>query len=123
MLSDPEQGSLPELWQKPAFSELLEALQNLRVEPPIWNLKISRAEILKKQQEVTAHQRREVLSLLSDIIKSSLAWLENDDQREEIWEEASKRLSERCGRTGMSTLPTHIPRDLLQHGNQCMRGR
>jgi hypothetical protein len=32
-----------------------------------------------------------------------LAWLGDDDEREVIWEEASKRMSERCGRTGMLT--------------------
>jgi hypothetical protein len=42
-----------------------------------------------------------VVSFLSTVIKSSLAWLGSDDEREVIWEEASKRMSERCGRTGM----------------------
>jgi hypothetical protein len=78
---------------------LLECLKKLHVEPRVWNLNVSRADILK-EQDATAHDRRETVSFLSTIIKSSLAWLDSDDEREVIWEEASKRLSERCGRTG-----------------------
>lgn len=66
---------------------------------------VSRAKILKEQQQAaTAHDRREIISFLSSIIKSSLVWLDTNDEREVIWEEASKRMSERCGRTGMSHL-------------------
>ncbi|KAK3329448.1 putative methyltransferase-domain-containing protein [Apodospora peruviana] len=93
--------ALPHLWQKPASHELLECLKKLRLEPPIWNPKVSRAEILKRrEQAATAQDRREIVDFLSAIIKSSLAWIDDDDEREEILEEASKRLSERCGRTG-----------------------
>jgi hypothetical protein len=98
-LLPPPENELPHLWQKPAYEVLLECLKKLHVEPRVWNLNVSRADILK-EQDATAHDRRETVSFLSTIIKSSLAWLDSDDERDVIWEEASKRLSERCGRTG-----------------------
>ncbi|KAK3695063.1 putative methyltransferase-domain-containing protein [Podospora appendiculata] len=109
--SEPPQ--LAHLWQKPAFNDLVSCLQGLRLDLPVWNLDVSRSEVLKKQQQQqqqqqqeaaassTAHDRREIISFLSSVIKSSLAWLDTDDERGEVWEEASKRLSERCGRTAM----------------------
>lgn len=97
----PPEDELPYLWQKPAYEVLLQRLKKLHVEPRVWGLQVSRADILK-EQTVTSHDRREIVSFLSTIISSSLAWLNSDDEREVIWEEASKRMSERCGRTGMS---------------------
>lgn len=94
-----EPRDLPQVWQKPTFAALLEALQHLRIEPPMWNIKASRTEIIEKQ-ESTAHYRREVAAYLSSIIKSGLAWIEDEEDRDAIWEEASKRFSERCGRSG-----------------------
>lgn len=111
MLISSSEIELPHVWQKPAFDDLLECLRKLRVEQPVWGLKASRDEILKKQNEAfAAHNRREIISFLSAIIKSSLGWIDGDDQREEIWEEASKRMSERCGRAG--TYPGWLPLDV-----------
>ncbi|KAH8883893.1 hypothetical protein GQ53DRAFT_752732 [Thozetella sp. PMI_491] len=104
--AQPEQ--LVQLWQKPAFQELLECLNKLRQEPPVWNLNATRSEILE-EQESTAHSRREINLYLSNIIKSGLAWIENEDDREEIWTEASKRMSERCGRTAMGEITRRWP--------------
>ena len=101
MLPPTSEIVLPHLWQKPAFDGLLRCLRKLRVEQPVWGAKVSRDEILKEQSEIfAAHDRREIVSFLSSIIKSSLVWIDGDDEREEIWNEASKRMSERCGRTG-----------------------
>lgn len=101
LLSSPEDDELPHLWQKPAYDVLLACLKKLHVEPRLWNAHVSRAD-MPKEQAATAHDRREIVSFLSTIIKSSLVWLDNDDEREVIWDEASKCMSERCGRTGMS---------------------
>lgn len=101
MLLPATEDEFPHLWQKPSYEVLLARLQKLRVEPRVWGLLDSRAEILK-DQAATAYYKREIISFLSTIISSSLGWLGNDDEREVIWEEASKRMSERCGRTGMS---------------------
>ncbi len=97
-----EDEELPHLWQKPAYDVLFASLKKLHVEPRVWTAHVSRADVLK-EQAATAHARREMVSFLSTVIKSSLAWLDSDDEREVIWEEASKRMSERCGRTGMPT--------------------
>ncbi|KAM7224353.1 putative methyltransferase domain containing protein [Rhypophila decipiens] len=101
---------LPHLWQKPTSPDLLNCLKELRIEPPVWNLKVSRTEILKEQSQIlAAHDKREIISFLSSIIKSSLSWIESEDEREEVWNEASKRLSERCGRTAMGEITRNWP--------------
>ncbi|KAJ0122174.1 hypothetical protein J7T55_002686 [Diaporthe amygdali] len=97
----------PQVWQKPAFPLLLATLQRLRVDPPAWNLKASRNDILK-HQETPVQDPREIAAYLSTIIKSPLGWLDDDD-RETIWDEASKRFSERCGRSAMSEITRRWP--------------
>ncbi|KAK0748057.1 putative methyltransferase-domain-containing protein [Apiosordaria backusii] len=113
-----EDEDLPHLWQKPAYSVLLDALGKLKVEPPVWGAKVSRSEILKQQAAVqTAHERKEALVFLSSIIKSGLSWLEDDDEREVIWEEASRRMSERCGRTAMGEIIRRWPFENDEYGS------
>jgi len=90
---------LTHMWQKPCFADLFACLQGLRMEPPVWSLKTPRTEILEKQQHHVIDSR-EIISFLSLVIKSSLTWIDDDYEREQIWDEASKRLTERCGRTG-----------------------
>ncbi|KAL2180244.1 putative methyltransferase-domain-containing protein [Thermothelomyces heterothallicus CBS 202.75] len=114
LFSSPE-DELPRLWQKPAYEVLLETLKKLRVEPRVWSLQDSRADILK-EQAATAYDRREVVAFLSSIIKSGLPWLDSDDEREVIWEEASKRMSERCGRTAMGEITRRWPFEDHGHG-------
>lgn len=109
--------ALPHLWQKPAAQDLLDCLKELRIEPRVWNLKVSRAEILKEQSQIfAARDKREIISFLSSIIKSSLSWIDSDDAQEEIWNEASKRLSERCGRTAMGEITRKWPFEDLSYG-------
>ncbi|KAL2136637.1 hypothetical protein VTI74DRAFT_2666 [Chaetomium olivicolor] len=114
-LYPPPEDELPHVWQKPAYEVLLQHLQKLHVEPRVWNLRVSRADILK-EQAATAHDRREIISFLSTVISSSLAWLDSDDEREIIWEEASKRMSERCGRTAMGEITRRWPFDNPDYG-------
>ncbi|EGO53051.1 hypothetical protein NEUTE1DRAFT_142879 [Neurospora tetrasperma FGSC 2508] len=112
MTVSPTPEELPHLWQKPAYATLLDVLQRLRQEPRIWGLKESREEILKAQAASMAEMafnRQEIISFLSSIIKSGLPWLDSDEQREDIWEEASRRLSERCGRTAMGEIIRRWP--------------
>ncbi|KAK4154747.1 putative methyltransferase-domain-containing protein [Chaetomidium leptoderma] len=115
-LLPPTEEELPHLWQKPAFDVLLAGLKKLRVELRVWTLHDSRRDILE-EQAATAHDRREIVSFLSTIIKSSLAWLDSDDERELIWEEASKRMSERCGRTAMGEITRCWPFEHCDHGS------
>ncbi|OIW26112.1 hypothetical protein CONLIGDRAFT_684642 [Coniochaeta ligniaria NRRL 30616] len=94
---------LPHLWQKPAFEELQDCLNRLEVKPPVWGSNVSRAHVLK-QQNAALKDRREITQFLSSVTSSSLAWIDNDDQREELWTVASRRLAERCGRTAMGEI-------------------
>ncbi|KAK4193448.1 putative methyltransferase-domain-containing protein [Podospora australis] len=108
--SQEEEEDLPHLWQKPAFPVLLAALRKLRVEPTVWGLKVSNADILKQQAAAASHhERKDTNIFLSSIIKSSLSWLETDEEREEIWEETSRRMTERCGRTAMGEIVRRWP--------------
>ncbi|KAJ4407829.1 Protein-lysine N-methyltransferase rrg1 [Gnomoniopsis sp. IMI 355080] len=103
-------SDLPQVWEKPASDVLVQALEKLRVEPPVWNLKTSRAEILK-QQETTSQHSREIAAYLSRIIGSELAWIPEEEDREAVWAEASKRFSERCGRSAMGEITRRWPFD------------
>jgi len=41
---------------------------------------------------------------LTKIISSPLAWIDDDDEKEQVWEAASQRLSERSGRTAIGDI-------------------
>ncbi|KAI1407745.1 S-adenosylmethionine-dependent methyltransferase-like protein [Hypoxylon sp. FL1857] len=99
---------LPQVWQKPTSEELLASLKLLKVDPPIWNPKTSRKVILETYQNA-AQFRREVAAYLSSIIKSNLGWIQDEDEKEALWDEASRRLAERCGRAGMGEITRRWP--------------
>ncbi|KAL1842545.1 hypothetical protein VTJ49DRAFT_5021 [Mycothermus thermophilus] len=107
-------NELPHLWQKPTSKELLSCLEKLRVQLRVWNLRYdSPARTTKERQQQAAststYDRREVISFLSSVISSPLAWLDSDEEREMIWDQASKRMAERCGRTAMGEITRHWP--------------
>ncbi|KAI1642965.1 putative methyltransferase-domain-containing protein [Daldinia loculata] len=101
-------ADFPQTWQKPSSEELLTALKQLQVEPPIWNPGTSRKVILESYHNA-AQLRREVAAYLSSIIKSGLAWIQDEDEKEAVWDEASRRLAERCGRAGMGEITRRWP--------------
>ncbi|KAI1375437.1 putative methyltransferase-domain-containing protein [Hypoxylon crocopeplum] len=96
-------AGFPQVWQKPSAEDLLASLKRLQVEPPIWNPSTPRRIILETYQNA-AQFRREVAAYLSSIIKSNLGWIQDDDKKEALWDEASRRLSERCGRAAMGEI-------------------
>ncbi|RKU48282.1 hypothetical protein DL546_007214 [Coniochaeta pulveracea] len=109
----------PKPWQKPDYETLRDCLDQLRVKPRIWNPKVSRSDIqreLAREEEATAYQQREAVSWLSSIVSSSLGWIADADQQEEIWNEASKRMAERCGRTAMGEITRSWPFDSEKDG-------
>ncbi|KAI1309816.1 putative methyltransferase-domain-containing protein [Xylaria venustula] len=98
----------PQVWQRPSFEELLACLKQLHIEPQVWGPKSSKTPLLETQEK-TARDRREVTSYLASIISNTLHWLHDDDQREAIWDEASRCLSQRCGRAGMGEMTRRWP--------------
>ena len=101
-------ADLPQVWTKPPSGSLIDSLQKLHVDPPVWNPTTPRREILEEYHN-SAQSRRAVATYLSSIIKSSLEWIQDEDERELIWTEASRRLSERCGRAGMGEITRRWP--------------
>ncbi|KAI1104613.1 putative methyltransferase-domain-containing protein [Jackrogersella minutella] len=98
----------PQIWQKPSSEELLASLKRLKIDPPIWNPSTPRKIILETHRNA-AQFRREVAAYLSSIVKSTLEWFQDDDEKEAVWDEASRRLSERCGRAAMGEITRRWP--------------
>lgn len=101
-------ADLPQVYTKPSCVELLDSLKKLHAELPIWSPATPREEIVEEYRN-SAQSRREVAAYLSSIIKSNLEWIQDEDERELIWTEASRRLSERCGRAGMGEITRRWP--------------
>ncbi|KAI4870205.1 putative methyltransferase-domain-containing protein [Hypoxylon rubiginosum] len=101
-------ADFPQVWQKPSSEELLASLKRLQVEPPIWSPGTPR-KVIQETYRNAAQFRLEVAAYLSSIIKSNLGWIQDDDEKEALWEEASRRLSERCGRAGMGEITRRWP--------------
>ncbi|KAI1127460.1 putative methyltransferase-domain-containing protein [Nemania abortiva] len=106
--SDTSPEDFPQVWQRPSFEDLLACLKKLHIEPPIWNHAASKSS-LQENQENSARHRRDVVSYLASIVSSSLHWIKQDDHKEMIWEEASRCLSQRCGRAGMGEITRRWP--------------
>lgn len=86
---------LPQLYARPTASEILQTLQLLEIKPPSWN-----HDSCQQKNQVSEEG---IPKYLTGIVASKLSWVD-EDRREEIWETASKRLSERSGRTGTEFL-------------------
>ncbi|KAL7271236.1 Protein-lysine N-methyltransferase rrg1 [Rhizina undulata] len=84
---------LPQLYTRPSSSTLLSALAHFEIPPPSWD---------GPQKVVEAPAG--LAKWLTGIIASPLSWIQDDELQEEIWEVASKRMSERCGRSAMPPL-------------------
>ena len=90
---------LPMLRTKPSYEKLRRALESLELPRTTWNGDLTQS---------STSDTKFALQYLLSIISSDLAWLEIAnakskavaDQREELWEIASRRLAERCGRSG-----------------------
>lgn len=104
----------PQLYSKPSSQALTNILELLKLKPPSWD---GSAVIDRPFVDGTPQA---VASYLTKIISSPLTWLDDDETREDIWDLAGKRLSERSGRTGKpatlhlmaSVLKTVVLRDV-----------
>lgn len=96
---------LPQIYTKPSAQALLDTLSSLAIDLPSWDGSDSRGKD-DKTCGSGGHARRRVspeglTGYLTRIVASDLRWIEDDAEREEVWEQASLRLSERSGRTAM----------------------
>ncbi|RDA86078.1 hypothetical protein CP533_3910 [Ophiocordyceps camponoti-saundersi (nom. inval.)] len=102
---------LPPIWQQPSLSTLVKTLEALELRPPSWDERRRRRGCRRQQRRRRSSSSsikgaRGVMEketrYLATIIKSPLGWISEDDsERERVWELASKRMAERCGRTAM----------------------
>ncbi|RMZ85306.1 hypothetical protein DV738_g117, partial [Chaetothyriales sp. CBS 135597] len=81
---------LPQLYQKPTADSLLETLDLLAETPYAFGH--------EQDQRQPVVEPAGVPRYLTSIIASSLDWIQDDEIKERIWNEASLRLSERSGR-------------------------
>lgn len=87
---------LPQLWQKPAAGDILRALGMLAIAPATFDASAKEESARVDEAGVPAY--------LTSIVASALAWIEDDEAREQIWDSASLRLSERSGRSAMPAM-------------------
>ncbi|RPB04425.1 hypothetical protein L873DRAFT_1666840 [Choiromyces venosus 120613-1] len=86
---------LPALYARPPVEELLSVLNRLVLAPISWEVEKG------KDEGVAVGDPPGLSKWLTGIIASPLKWIENDEVKEVVWEAASTRLAERCGRTAM----------------------
>ncbi|KAF7713603.1 Nicotinamide N-methyltransferase-like protein [Penicillium ucsense] len=102
---------LPQIYQKPSGTDLLKTLALLTLQPRAFG---TSAEAAKGPSVQPAGVTR----YLTQIVSSSLSWLETDELREAVWDAAGARLSERSGRAAMPamsrvfSIPTATGEDL-----------
>ena len=89
---------LPQLHTKPSASSLLSTLSQFTLHLSSWD---TPAHGTKNPQPINQDA---IPSYLTRIISSPLTWIPDDEDKEAIWESASKRLSERSGRSAMPSL-------------------
>ncbi len=88
---------LPALYTKPSSNILLQTLSSLVVAPASFDGPQVDGEDGGQHDGDVARSQADYLT---KIVKSPLGWIEDEACRERIWEEASRRLSERAGRNG-----------------------
>ncbi|GAB7364656.1 hypothetical protein MBLNU230_g5458t1 [Neophaeotheca triangularis] len=115
---------LPQLYQKPPARSLLTTLFDLSSAPPSWeaspregtpHTRSGAATPLRPKRKIKSEG---VPNYLTKIIASPLAWIEDDEVKEQIWESASQRLSERSGRSGMGAISRSFSIPLTPTGSE-----
>lgn len=101
---------LPQLYTKPSAAVLLSALSSLAIPPSSFGVRhrddseepvIHEDDILSDAPSISEDG---LPSYLTQIVSNPLAWILSDTIKEEIWEAASRRISERSGRTAMPSV-------------------
>lgn len=113
----------PQIHSKPSAQALLNTLTLLTSAPPSWecsdsedihenHVALRRRRASRSVTPAMAQVNPEGLTrYLTTIVSSDLRWIQDDAVREEIWEQASLRISERSGRSAMPAISRsfHIP--------------
>ncbi|KAG6999598.1 NADH-cytochrome b5 reductase [Physcia stellaris] len=98
---------LPQLYTRPSAPILFDTLTKLTIKATAWS---SESEKCSKGPDSTvAIDEDGIPQYLTSIIASQLRWIEDEHVREQVWEMASARLSERSGRTANLPLPNSPP--------------
>ena len=92
---------LPQLYTRPSASVLLETISELSVKRLGWRTQFD--EFNEEAQEPDFVDESGLPGYLTSIVGSPLSWIEDEDEKERIWEAASQRLAERAGRAGELT--------------------
>jgi predicted nicotinamide N-methyase len=104
---------LPQLYTKPSAETLLQTLALLTSAPRSWERSIAESGTDPSNNSARDRQGESqpqhvnpagVTRYLTSIVSNSLRWIDDDEAKEEIWNQASSRLSERSGRTAMGAL-------------------
>ncbi|KAL8774126.1 MAG: hypothetical protein Q9209_001234 [Squamulea sp. 1 TL-2023] len=85
---------LPQLYTRPSSASLLSTLEQLSIKPAAWDT----------IGEASQPDKAGLPRYLTGIVASPLAWIEDENVKEQIWEAASARLSERSGRSAIPSL-------------------
>lgn len=88
---------LPQLYSKPSAETLLSALAQLAIAPQSFSTNSD------ESSNAPTISEDGIASYLTRVVSSSFTWIDSDPKKEEIWEAASARLSERAGRTARSS--------------------
>jgi predicted nicotinamide N-methyase len=109
---------LPQLYTKPSAKILLETLALFVTAPPSWESRDTK-DIEGSQKPNGAQAQPKAVQIkpegatryLTGIVGNDLRWIDDDAAKEEIWNQAGHRLSERSGRTAMGAMSRkfHIP--------------
>jgi hypothetical protein len=94
----------PNLRKQPTYGMLLDTLQTLEIQPSSWTKSFAAEKSSPTDQAA-------VLRFLMSVIASDLEWLQDPidvrgniltalEQRETLFDLASRRIAERCGRSG-----------------------
>ncbi|KAA6415124.1 MAG: glucose-inducible SAM-dependent methyltransferase Rrg1 [Lasallia pustulata] len=88
---------LPQIYTRPSPDVLLQTLNDLAIKPISWDVGLHRESLAG----ATNINEDGIPKYLTSIIASRLAWIDDEDVREQIWELASSRLCERSGRAAL----------------------
>jgi hypothetical protein len=84
----------PRLLDEPSYGELVDLLSALEIKPSSWT----------EQNSATVEDTAGVSRYLTSVLSNPFDWLDKSDpegeKKEVLWDMASKRISERCGRSG-----------------------